>query len=176
MGETGGLEGLVPPGVRDLPPAAPVKPLAEASKRLRGPDRRGGQRRHLDPKQQGIALGMAAVGVPQNKIAQALAVPTKTVSDLAIRGDNKDVITEIRDKLKLTKMQKALFLEERLWNLAEKKIDAEDAKAVDGVLRAIHASEKIQQAVAGESIKIEQRGLAPAVDLAGLIQVLIQHG
>jgi major membrane immunogen (membrane-anchored lipoprotein) len=119
---------------------------------------------------------MSAAGVPQNKIAQALEVPKRSV-ETAIEKENKaeNTIAVIRDKLKLTKMQKALLLEERLWNLADKKIEAEDAKAVDGVLRAIHASEKIQQAVAGESIKIEQKGGVPAVDLAGLIQVLIQQ-
>ncbi len=119
---------------------------------------------------------MAAVGVPYPKISQALDVPKQTITDLvAVSPGNKDLVSSIRENLKLTKMQKALFLEEKLWNLADKKIEAEDAKAVDGVMRAIHASEKIQQAVSGEGIKVEHTGMAPAVDLAGLIQVLIQH-
>ena len=159
MGETGGVTGS------DLP-------LLGASKRLRKP--RGGKNRKLDDTHRGIALGMSAVGVPKNKIAQSLEVPLTVIERLSEKQDNTQVIQEIRAKLKMTKMQKALYLEERLWNLADKKIADEDAKAVDGVMRAIHASEKIQQAVSGEGIKVEHTGSVTPVDLAGLIQVLIQ--
>lgn len=159
MGETSGVAG-------------PDLPLLGASKRLRKP--RGGKNRKLGDVQRGVALGMSAVGVPQRKIAQALEVPVTVIENLAETKDNTRLIQEIRAQLKMTKMQKALYLEERLWNLADKKITDEDAKAVDGVMRAIHASEKIQQAVAGEGIKVEHTGSVSPVDLAGLIQVLIQ--
>lgn len=149
------------------------KPLAQAARRLRQP--RGGRNRKLDDVERGMALGMAAVGVPQAKIASALEVKKDVISDLAEKPDNNAEIYRIREKLKLTKMTKALQLEEKLWNLVDRKVDEGDAKAVDGAMRAVHASEKIQQAVAGESQKIEHSGTPQNVDLAGLIQVLIQN-
>jgi hypothetical protein len=172
MVETSGTDGQNGQILREVVPGADHQPLLEASKRLRKP--RGGKNRKLDDKQRGIAIGMAAVGVPQNKIAQALEVKTRVIETLAQNPNNNELIYDIRARLKLKKMQKALKLEEKLWDLVEAKIDAGDAKAVDGAMRAVHASEKIQQGVAGESQKIEHLGSPQAVDLAGLIQVLIQ--
>ena len=175
LGEAGGAPGPIQAAVPRAPKTGRQRhvtgPLAGASKRLRKP--RGGLNRKLDDTKRGMALGMAAVGVPQNKIAQALDVSKRVVETLAQKPDNNALIYDIRDKLKLTKMQKALYLEEKLWNLADDLIEAKDAKGVDGVMRAIHASEKIQAGVSGEVQKVEHSGLAQSVDLAGLIQVLI---
>ncbi len=173
MGETSGPEGSNLPDAPVLGGESNPKPLLGASKRLRKP--RGGKNRKLDDTQRGIAIGMASVGVPQRKIAGALEVSVNNIEALVQKPDNNALIYEMREKLKVTKMTKALNLETKLWDLVEKKIDEGDAKAVDGAMRAVHASEKIQQAVAGESQKIEHTGVSPSVDLAGLIQVLIQQ-
>jgi hypothetical protein len=149
-------------------------PLAEAKKRLTPPRKRT-SRAKLSEKQEGMAIGMRAVGVPINKVAQSLDVPNHVIVDLNKFPDKQGAILELRDKLKMTKMQKALFLEEKLWNLVNELADEKDAKGVDGVMRAIHASEKIQQAVAGESQKVEVNQKGSVTDLAGLIQVLIQQ-
>jgi hypothetical protein len=152
-----------------------LKPLAEAKKRLTPPKKKP-KRAKLSDREEGIAIGMRAVGVPQNKVAQALQVSEKNIVNITTRHPElQDKILAIRDSLKMTKMQKALLLEERLWNMVGDKINEGDAKAVDGVMRAIHASEKIQQSVAGESQKVEVKNSGTAQDLAGLIQVLIQQ-
>ena len=166
MGETSGPPGPVPAVV-----GGEDKPLRAASRRL-NKNRRPSK---LSDVGKGIAVGLSVLGVPANKIGSALDVP-KSVIDHVRSGRYGEQLQSIRDQLQLTKMQKALLIEERLWNLADKKIADEDAKAVDGVLRAIHASEKIQQAVAGETQKIEHVGTSlQTVDLAGLVQILIQE-
>jgi hypothetical protein len=149
-------------------------PLAAAKKRLSKYSKRS-PRAKLTEKEEGMAIGMRAVGVPMNKVAQSLSVPVHVINDLNKFPAKQDAILELRDKLKMTKMQKALFLEEKLWNLVNELADEKDAKGVDGVMRAIHASEKIQQAVAGESQKVEVNQKGSTSDLAGLIQVLIQQ-
>jgi NACalpha-BTF3-like transcription factor len=155
--------------------AATEGPLLDASKRLKKPWKRRKDAK-LTIEEQGIAIGMRAVGVPENKVASALAVKASDIANITkMHPELRDRIAAIRDQLKMTKMQKALFLEERLWNLADDKITEGDAKAVDGVMRAIHASEKIQQSVAGESQKVEVKQSGGVTDLAGLIQVLIQQ-
>ena len=150
-------------------------PLAAAAKRLRGrrPKRKDSSITELE---QGIALGMSAVGVPQKKIAMALNTSPGAINDQLSRvRDVKETILALREKLKLTKIQKALYLEDRLWNMVDKMITDDNPKGVDGVMRAIHASEKIQQAVAGEGQKIDvTTNQPPAVDLKVLIQNLLQ--
>lgn len=151
-------------------------PLAEAAKRLTKPKKRR-KDSPLTEIEQGMALGMSAVGLPQNKIAQALMVPKHTVVEqIQAIPDYRQTILRIRETLKLTKIQKALFLEEKLWNLADHLIDAKDAKGVDGTLRALHASEKIQQAVAGEGTKVDlTMNQPPIVDLKILLQTILNE-
>jgi hypothetical protein len=157
-------------------PPDPTLPLAAASTRIK-PERRKRKDSTLSRIEQGMALGMATVGVPHAKIAQALEIPKDVLSHQIERiPEYKTTILSVREKLKLTKIQRAWLLEEKLWNLADRLIDADDAKGVDGTLRALHASEKIQQAVAGEGQRLEVKTDQPTVvDLKVLIQTILNE-
>lgn len=156
-------------------PQSTELPLSQAKKRLTKKRKPNSTGNHLTEREEGIAMGMRAVGVPVPKVARALEVKEGVIKRISNTESKQDVILEIRDKLKLTKMQKALLIEERLWNMVNDLINDKDAKGVDGAMRALHASEKIQQAVAGESQKIQVDDNRPPADLAGLIQILIQE-
>ena len=121
-------------------------------------------------------IGMKAAGVPQTRIAEVMGVGTDTVTHALDRvPDSRTLIAEYRDKLKTLKIQKAHRVEGKLWARLESEVDGGEGKDVDAIMRAIHASEKVQASVAGEGQKVEVSGISanPVVDVKVLIAQLL---
>jgi len=122
-----------------------------------------------------LVVGMAAAGVSKTKIARALHVDPNTVSKVltAVPG-SRERIAQLREELKATKLTRAHAVEGKLWDRLEHEVDSGEAKDVDGIARALLASEKIQAAAAGEA---HASGSSPepasAMDLTVLVQALL---
>lgn len=160
------------------PPLDPIQPLKAASLRLNPPPEKAPPKEKVKrpPKvDSGIVIGMKAAGVPQTKIAEALNVSALHIGHVLDRTpDSREKIAEIREKLKVLKIEKANRVEGRMWERAEKEVEKGEAKDVDAMFRALLASEKIQAAVAGEGAASGAQGPPPApMDLKVLIQQLI---
>ena len=132
-----------------------------------------------------LVVGMAAAGVSKTKIAQALHVtPTTVAAVLTAVPGSRERIAQLREELKATKLTRAHAVEGKLWDRLEHEVGAKgengtwvgggDAKDVDGIARALLASEKIQAAAAGEA---HASGSSPepasAMDLTVLVQALL---
>ena len=151
----------------------PEKPLADARRRL---DRAEYAKKHNLPvldTHPDIVIGMAAAGLPQTRITQALGVPPDVVRG-AIESA-AGTIAEIRDRLKTSKIKAMERVESRLWPRFEREADKADAKDIDALSRAALNLEKIQAQVSGEGQQVTVKGLseAPNVDLKIMIAALL---
>lgn len=120
---------------------------------------------------------MSAAGVPQVKIAKVLGVSDTSIENALNRApDSRERIAELRERLKLIKIEQANRLEERVWKRFERELDDGGAKDVDAVSRALFNLEKIQAAASGEANASGAPSAltSPAVDLKILLQQLVQ--
>ena len=159
----------------DSPPSPPQrgpkppKPLTPTGEKLLA----GASERLRRGITKDIAIGMKAAGIPTLKVAEALDISTTQLAKEMAGA--KEIIAHYREKLKVLKIEKAHQVEGKLWARFEREIDNGEAKGVDALARAIHASEKVQSAVAGEGQKIDVTGIPknPTVDIKMLIQNLL---
>ena len=137
------------------------------------------RRRRPVTKSEGyVALGMKAAGLSNKKIAQALELSPMTVPQVLKRiPDVTEQLNVYRDNLRLRKMKSIYDADERLWNRINRDVETADAKDVDALFRAAHASEKMSASLAGEAQKVDVKtDAAPNVDLKVLIQTLGLEG
>ena len=153
------------------PPLDPDKPLAAAQRRIRAAQVEKLRKHRPDPS---LVLGMVSAGIPRAKVAEALEVPAYTITrTLDEIPDADELIAKYRQALKTLKIQRAHKVEGRLWSRIEKEVEGGDAKDVDALFRAAHASEKIQSAVAGEGQRVEVTDSSPRINLAVLIKQVL---
>lgn len=157
------------------------RPLASASRRLTKKEK--GELFSPD-----VALGLRAAGVKSTHIAGAMGVSRREVTHQIALAGGQEQIQAIREKLKLSKMEKLNKIEGKLYDRIEVAVGARDgegkwkgagAKSIDALFRAAHASEKIQQAVTGETQKVEVSGSVatdPVVDIKVMINALLGKG
>lgn len=137
---------------RDEPDLDPTSPLAEASKRLRGPSKKA-----QVPVDAVIAL--QAAGFSQNKIAKAFHVSDTTIENTLNRDpDAREKISTLREALKVQKLVDARRISPRLWARLDREIDEGDAKDIDALSRAVGAMEKVEASAAGEGQKVTVQG------------------
>lgn len=144
---------------------APEKPLAAARRRLDGTER---------AERKGVAIGLAAAGLPQTKIANALGLSKQQLS--ATLAPDQETIQQIRDRLKSVKIRHLERITGRLYPRIERDADKGDAKDIDALMRAAHAAEKIEAQISGEGQQVTVRGVqseAPNIDLKLLIQNIL---
>ena len=131
-----------------------------------------------NPVNAGVAIGMRAAGIPNSRIASVFGTGVDAVKNAIARVPNaQGLILEYREALKVLKIQKAHALENKLWNRAELEIDEGEAKGVDAIFRALHASEKIQASASGEGTRVDlhQTSENPVADVKILIAQLLNE-
>jgi hypothetical protein len=124
-----------------------------------------------------LVAGLNAAGVTQTRIANALGVtPDAITKSLDRLEGGRDLVKTLRESLKLDTLKRVNKAHDTLWNRFDRELEEGTAKDVDALARAASAIEKVAASAAGEGLKVEHSGLpqASAVDLKGLIQVLVQ--
>lgn len=148
-----------------------MKPLGDARKRLQDAQRtRVRQSQGKKVMRPDVVIGLSGAGVPQGAIAAAFGVAQPNVAQMIKNAPNgREEIKELREALKLMKIRSLHRVTPLLMARLAHEVgtpDANDpekwnggeAKNVDAIMRAVHASERTEGLAAGESQKVEVSG------------------